>query len=57
MPAFACPFLKIPWLYPHVPEIMQLMTGTDFTAYLPSLLGKKHKFETHTHNSQKTYQI
>ena len=46
LPAFAYPFLKIPWPFPNVPEIMPLMTGTDYTAtYLPSLLGKKRKFQ------------
>ena len=50
MPAFACPFLKIPWPFPNVPEIMPLMTGADYTAYLFTITtwGKNTNFKTHT---------
>ena len=50
MPAFAYPFLKIPWPFPNVPEIMPLMTGADYTAYLFTITtwGKNTNFKTHT---------
>ena len=50
MPAFAYPFLEIPWPFPNVPEIMPLMTGTDYTAYLFTITtwGKNTNFKTHT---------
>ena len=58
MPPFAYLFLEIPWPFPNVPEIMPLMTGADYTAYLFTITTwKKTQISKHTHNSQKTYQI